>query len=384
MRLTCPRCAAQYEIEDTIIPPAGREVECSACGRVWHQAGLATQANAAPYDAGARPALSRPLDESILSILREEAARELQAREADHSIAISPAPEAASAMPVVTDTSDTQAVPDSVPAFVVIQDNPSAADEETSRQNDNQPGEPDQPVQPDADSPSPAIENWPAATVTETDKAIRPPTLSSEAEIAGTPEARSETAPHPDPTDTGAPDTDAMDTVGTVDTVDADTADAEGDFHEPVAPSLPDAAELAATLTRTNPPTSIPMPAAVTPEPKASEADDQDNDLNDDVDVDLNQDGADQDDDEVIAPPPPAGHPKARAAKSGAGYATGFGLAAMLALGVVTLYALAPRIPPDMAGGALSGFRQEIDRGRLWLHDRLYDRLPGTGSDSKE
>ncbi|MFD2440012.1 zinc-ribbon domain-containing protein [Paracoccus kondratievae] len=38
MRLTCPRCAAQYEIAESAIPPAGREVECSACGHVWRQA----------------------------------------------------------------------------------------------------------------------------------------------------------------------------------------------------------------------------------------------------------------------------------------------------------------------------------------------------------
>ncbi|MEF9602131.1 zinc-ribbon domain-containing protein, partial [Paracoccus sp. PXZ] len=29
MRLTCPRCAAQYEIAESAIPASGREVECS-------------------------------------------------------------------------------------------------------------------------------------------------------------------------------------------------------------------------------------------------------------------------------------------------------------------------------------------------------------------
>ncbi|RDW13004.1 zinc-ribbon domain-containing protein [Paracoccus thiocyanatus] len=39
MRLTCPRCAAQYEIAQSAIPALGREVECSACGHVWREAG---------------------------------------------------------------------------------------------------------------------------------------------------------------------------------------------------------------------------------------------------------------------------------------------------------------------------------------------------------
>jgi len=87
MRLTCPRCGAQYEIPDSAIPATGREVECSACSEVWHQPGAAEAVEATPpaqpegdYDASDRPALHRPLHESILSVLREETARELSAR----------------------------------------------------------------------------------------------------------------------------------------------------------------------------------------------------------------------------------------------------------------------------------------------------------------
>ena len=58
-------------------------------------------------------------------------------------------------------------------------------------------------------------------------------------------------------------------------------------------------------------------------------------------------------------------------AKRGSGYASGFGLAAMLALGLVAVYALAPRVTADEDGGLLAEWRQEIDRGRLWLHDRI-------------
>lgn len=88
MRLICPRCGAQYEIEDGLIPVAGREVECSSCGNIWFQAGRmgaagipavpATPAaepapDPAPEPAPA-PALNRPLPRNVLDILRDEAA----------------------------------------------------------------------------------------------------------------------------------------------------------------------------------------------------------------------------------------------------------------------------------------------------------------------
>ena len=37
MRLICPQCNALYDVSSEMIPPEGREVECSACGHVWHQ-----------------------------------------------------------------------------------------------------------------------------------------------------------------------------------------------------------------------------------------------------------------------------------------------------------------------------------------------------------
>ncbi|MBO8875663.1 zinc-ribbon domain-containing protein, partial [Staphylococcus aureus] len=40
MRLTCPECDAQYEVEDSLIPPGGRSVECARCGHMWHQPGI--------------------------------------------------------------------------------------------------------------------------------------------------------------------------------------------------------------------------------------------------------------------------------------------------------------------------------------------------------
>lgn len=39
MRLICPNCAAQYEIEPALIPEGGRDVQCSSCGSAWFVAG---------------------------------------------------------------------------------------------------------------------------------------------------------------------------------------------------------------------------------------------------------------------------------------------------------------------------------------------------------
>jgi predicted Zn finger-like uncharacterized protein len=38
MRLVCPNCDAEYEVDDAAIPPTGRDVQCSNCGHAWFQA----------------------------------------------------------------------------------------------------------------------------------------------------------------------------------------------------------------------------------------------------------------------------------------------------------------------------------------------------------
>jgi predicted Zn finger-like uncharacterized protein len=37
MRLICPNCDAQYEVDASLIPLDGRDVQCSDCGHVWFQ-----------------------------------------------------------------------------------------------------------------------------------------------------------------------------------------------------------------------------------------------------------------------------------------------------------------------------------------------------------
>jgi len=128
MRLICPNCDAQYEVDDSVIPSEGRDVQCSSCGHTWFQKSAAQLAadgetpvdapkqdteqetDAAPEtegegdtksavtseptdhpdeagesnkDSGEEQPAPRKTDESVLGILREEAAREAAARAKD-------------------------------------------------------------------------------------------------------------------------------------------------------------------------------------------------------------------------------------------------------------------------------------------------------------
>ena len=128
MRLTCRNCDAQYEVDDAAIPPKGRDVQCSGCGHAWFQmrvdavpqlrpevsapvdpAGPALAsamwsdpgvhrkddpARTEPLtDEGPPPVLPeaqedaalrrRSLDDTVLEVLREEAAREAAVRRAE-------------------------------------------------------------------------------------------------------------------------------------------------------------------------------------------------------------------------------------------------------------------------------------------------------------
>jgi predicted Zn finger-like uncharacterized protein len=55
MRLICRNCDAQYEVDNAAIPPDGRDVQCSGCGHAWFQ----MRANAVPE---LRPGVSAPVD----------------------------------------------------------------------------------------------------------------------------------------------------------------------------------------------------------------------------------------------------------------------------------------------------------------------------------
>lgn len=116
MRLICPNCDAEYEVDDAAIPRTGRDVQCSSCGHAWFQTHPEIDAEheaeadlyelpegtpvAAPIvapaardaeddapgpvpDVVAATRKARTLDETVLAMLREEAEREAAARRAE-------------------------------------------------------------------------------------------------------------------------------------------------------------------------------------------------------------------------------------------------------------------------------------------------------------
>lgn len=126
MRLVCPSCGAQYEVDDRVMPENGRDVQCSNCGHAWFQLAPSSEASEkaeeeatpSPFDNvdemdeevtevsdepveaetsepdltddddqtedGGDDATSMParqLDDDVRSILQEEAERERKARD---------------------------------------------------------------------------------------------------------------------------------------------------------------------------------------------------------------------------------------------------------------------------------------------------------------
>ncbi|MFD2814196.1 zinc-ribbon domain-containing protein [Paracoccus aerius] len=110
IRLICPGCAAEYRVPGSAVPAGGREVECSACGHVWHATPTpeadrldlaAFQALPAAEPAADLPRPARKLPENVLDILRDEVEHERRARaaeedqpDADPAAKADPAPDA--------------------------------------------------------------------------------------------------------------------------------------------------------------------------------------------------------------------------------------------------------------------------------------------------
>ncbi len=112
MRLICPNCDAQYEVDDSVIPKGGRDVQCSSCGQTWFQKSAEqlddgdTAEVVAPPPAPQEPEVEpepqgepepesepepipdpepepRKPDEAVMDVLRQEAALETEARQSE-------------------------------------------------------------------------------------------------------------------------------------------------------------------------------------------------------------------------------------------------------------------------------------------------------------
>ncbi|MCA0044339.1 zinc-ribbon domain-containing protein [Celeribacter litoreus] len=55
MRLICPNCGAQYEVDARVIPAKGRDVQCSNCGQTWFQNAPEAELPKEPLASSAEP-----------------------------------------------------------------------------------------------------------------------------------------------------------------------------------------------------------------------------------------------------------------------------------------------------------------------------------------
>jgi predicted Zn finger-like uncharacterized protein len=85
VRLLCPKCDAEYEIPNDVIPAEGRDVQCSGCQETWF------------VPADQPPRARTTIDPKVSRILQQEVQREMEARKAETRGASETAPEQAPA-----------------------------------------------------------------------------------------------------------------------------------------------------------------------------------------------------------------------------------------------------------------------------------------------
>jgi len=173
MKLICPNCGAQYQIDADVIPEAGRDVQCSNCGHTWFERPGASEAAeegfgametlaepdvTAPAPAAETPPAPempdqssfedtvgddapteftrKPLDNSVADILQEEAAREQAARIAD--VPEAPSIETQVEMPVAEPAVDIPDVPD-VPEIPDIPETPNVPEVDLPKMEEDLP-----------------------------------------------------------------------------------------------------------------------------------------------------------------------------------------------------------------------------------------------------
>ncbi|WP_456388743.1 zinc-ribbon domain-containing protein [Profundibacter sp.] len=93
MRLICPNCDAQYEVDDNVIPTGGRDVQCSSCGQTWFQQSASKledidQPHTPEPETPARD--DEPAPEPVAELVPEQEAEPEQEPEAEHNPDLEP------------------------------------------------------------------------------------------------------------------------------------------------------------------------------------------------------------------------------------------------------------------------------------------------------
>lgn len=65
MIVTCPECAAKYDIPNSKLGTKGRKVKCVKCGHKWHQPGVQPEGGATPPIAPDNPHLGASVEKDI-------------------------------------------------------------------------------------------------------------------------------------------------------------------------------------------------------------------------------------------------------------------------------------------------------------------------------
>lgn len=180
MRLICPNCSAQYEVDDSVIPAEGRDVQCSNCGQTWFQPPAAVEPEPVPDDPAPEPIPEPapvPIPDPVAEVPSEDEYVEDEVEEETEE-------EVADAAPADEELSE----PDSVVSF-------DQGDETFYEFEGSEPAEPE------PDTPGPVSE--PVAEITPE------PEAEPVAEAAPEPEAEPEAEPAPEPMAEATPEPEA-------------------------------------------------------------------------------------------------------------------------------------------------------------------------------
>lgn len=342
MRLICPNCSAQYEIDVTLIPDEGRDVQCSNCGHTWFElppageaAGLEESPDAAPepqdYDAPEPEA--QPEDEILEAEAQSNATRAIAA--ATEDVSDQTESERAESEPF-KDTDDPFAAAASE-FLPTAKPTDSAAQDDTPQEEASDDGDPDASAPDDTyDDPEDDAPDIDLSAIAPTTVKARRPADAADVDLLrdeANRELSQRRAPPPasealeSQTDLGLDDLPSRATPsralrarmarssGNDNTFEDTEPASEADYQEPQRDLLPDIDEINSTLSR----------------------------------------------DEAADP--------AKVAANRSGFRLGFGLVVLIGVGAVLAYAFAPNIANAVPGaeGALLRFVDLANQLRDWI-----------------